>query len=309
MSKYVYARILEGFITLFFASILIFGSSRLTGDPLYIILPENATKQDHEAMAKHLGLDRPIYEQYWRFITHLVRGDWGKSIVYRRPVMEIILERFPATLKLGLAATVISFSIALVAGVIAAVKRERWQDIMAKGFAILGQSMPTFWLGILSIQVFAVWLGWFPAGGYGDGTTIYWILPAFCMGFHATAGVLRLTRSSMLDILNSDYVRLARIKGVSERLVVWKHALRNAFIPVVTFGGVVFAHMLMGSVITETIFSWPGIGRLAFQSIKTHDFPLMQGVLTIFIGLFVVLSLAIDILYCYLDPRVRYSKE
>jgi peptide/nickel transport system permease protein len=302
-------RLLRGVITLFITSIVIFAVVRLTGNPLDVILPEGSTLEEYEAMGKLLGLDRPYHEQYWVFLKNLVTGDWGKSIFYQKEVIGLILYRVPATLKLAGAAALVSVLISIPAGVLAAMKKDKWEDIIAKGFAILGQSVPTFWLGIVLIQAFAVQFGWLPAGGYESGNIVYWILPAFTQGYHSTAGILRLTRSAMLDILSSDFVRLARIKGVREGLVIWRHALQNALIPVVTFCGVIYARMLMGSVITETVFAWPGVGRLAYQAIKNRDFPLIQGVIMIFVGMFIVFNLVIDILYCYLDPRVRYVKE
>jgi len=221
--------------------------------------------------------------------------------------MEFILDRAPATIKLAGAAAFFSLLFSIPAGVLAAVRRDKWQDTIVKGFAIFGQAVPSFWLGIMLIQVFAVQLGWLPAGGY-EGLK-YWVLPAVTLGLASTAGVVRLTRSAMLDALDTDYVRLARIKGVPERLVIWKHALRNSLIPVVTFSGVIYVHFLMGSVVTESIFAWPGIGRLAYDSVMYRDFPLMQGLLIIFIALYLIINLGIDILYAYLDPRVRYVKE
>ena len=307
MSRYVLIRLMQGIVTLFVASIVIFGLARLTGNPLDMMLPETATEEEYKVIAEYLGLDKPLPEQYWIFIKEAAKGNFGRSLNFRRPVMECIVERFPATIKLAGLAALVSFLISLPAGMLAAVKRDRWQDIVAKGFAILGQSVPTFWLGIVLIQVFAVQLGWLPAGGYGGIQR--WILPAITLGYHSTAGVLRLTRSAMLDVLGTDYVRLARIKGVPEGLVIRKHALRNALIPVVTFSGVIYVRWLAGSVVTETIFAWPGVGRLAYQAVMNRDFPMIQGLIMIFVGLFVVFNLVIDILYCYLDPRVRYVKE
>jgi peptide/nickel transport system permease protein len=308
MGRYLSVRIVQGIVTLFVASIIIFGLARLAGNPLDVILPEDAKKEDYEAMARHLGLDKPLPVQYLIFITQIGRGDWGVSISLRRPVKECILSRFPATLQLASAAVLISFLIAIPAGVLASVKRGKWQDIIVKGFAILGQSVPTFWLGIILIQLIAVQLGLLPVGGYGGGKITYLILPAIAQGYHSTAGILRLTRSAMLDVLSSDFVRLARIKGVSENLVIWKHAFRNALIPVITFSGLIFARMLMGSVVTETVFAWPGVGRLAYMAVKGSDFPLIQGIVIMFVGIYIVFNLAVDVLYCYLDPRIIYKK-
>jgi peptide/nickel transport system permease protein len=307
MSRYVTIRLMQGVIALFVASIVVFGLARLTGNPLNLLLPDTATQEEYKAMAEQMGLDKPLPVQYWVFISKAARGDFGKSIRYRRPVTDFIIERAPATIKLAFAAAVMSFLIALPLGVIAAVKRDKWPDFIAKIFAILGQSMPTFWLGIMLIQLFAVVFGWLPPGGYGGFR--YWILPAITIGYHSTAGVLRLTRSAMLDVLGSDYVRLARIKGVPNRWVIWKHALRNASIPVVTFSGIIYIHLLMGSVVTETIFAWPGIGRLAYEAVIYRDFPMIQGLIILFVGLYIVFNLIIDLSYSYLDPRVRYVKE
>lgn len=300
-------RILQGILTLFVASIVVFGLARLTGNPLDVMLDEMATQEEYEKVSRYLGLDKPLPVQYKVFITNVVKGDFGDSIRYRRPVTELIVARFPATIKLAGAAALASVLISLPAGILAAVKRDRWQDIIAKGFAILGQSVPTFWLGIVLIQVFAIWFGLLPVAGYRG--IQYWILPALTLGYHSTAGVLRLTRSAMLDVLSTDYVRLARIKGIPEGLVIRKHALRNALIPVVTFSGVIYVRWLAGSVVTETIFAWPGVGRLAYEAVMSRDFPLIQGLILIFVGLYIIFNLVIDILYCYLDPRIRYVKE
>lgn len=308
MRRYIAVRLLQGIVALAVATIIIFGITRLTGNPVGLMLPEDASKEAYEAMTRHLGLDKPLPVQYWVFLTRAVKGDFGRSIHYRRSVMELIINRAPATIKLAVAAALVSFLISLPMGVVAALKRDKWQDIIAKSFAILGQSMPTFWLGILLVQVFAVHFNWFPPGGYRPGIQ-YWILPAITLGYHSTAGIVRLTRSAMLDVLSTDYIRLAKIKGVPERLVIWKHALKNAFIPVITFSGVVYIHFLMGSVVTEAIFAWPGVGMLAYEAVMKRDFPLIQGVIIIFVGLFIVFNLAIDILYVYLDPRIRYVKE
>ncbi len=307
MRRYVMIRIVRGFVTLVVATIVIFLLARITGNPLDVMLPDTASPEDHQFMLKHLGLDRPLPEQYLVFMVNMMKGDLGRSVIYQAPVLEFILSRLPATLKLAGAAALISFIISLPAGVLAALKRNRWQDLLFKTFALLGQSLPTFWLGILLIQAFAVYLGWLPAAGYGG--LQFWILPAFAMGFHSTAGVLRLTRSAMLDTLDSDFVRLARIKGVPEILVVWKHALRNALIPVVTFSSIVYIHLLMGSIATESIFAWPGVGRLAYEAVMKNDYPLVQGLVIMFVAFYIMANLITDILYVYLDPRIRYVKR
>lgn len=308
MTRYVIVRLGQGILALVLGTVLVFALARLTGNPLDLMLPETATLEERQQMAEYLGLDKPLPVQYWVFLTKAVRGDFGKSLFFYRPVSALIIERLPATIKLGLTAMVISMLVAIPAGVYAAVKREKWQDGISKVFAIFGQSAPAFWLGIMLILVFAVNLGWLPPGGYEGGIT-YYILPALTVATFPIAGFLRLTRSSMLDILGTDYVRLARIKGLRERQVIWKHGLRNALIPVVTYSGVVFVHALTGSVIVESVFAWPGVGQLAYQALLWRDYPLIQGILVFTVGLFVLVNLTIDIVYVYLDPRVRFTRE
>ena len=307
MSRYVIVRLLEGVIALLVASIIVFALGRMTGNPVWLMGGEDASAEDIAILTKYLGLDRSLPEQYWIFISHVVRGDFGNSLRYRVPVIDFILTCAPATLKLTAMSMIISILISIPAGVLGAIKRERWPDTGGKIFAIIGQAMPPFWLGLILIQLFAVKLGWLPAGGTGDFK--YWILPAFTLGLHSTAGALRFTRSAMIDVLGTDYVRLARIKGLRERLVIWKHALRNALLPVVTFYSMIFARKLMGTVVVETIFGWPGLGRLAYQSVMYRDFPMMQGLILTFVGIFLVVNLITDLVYCYLDPRIRYVKE
>lgn len=307
MTRYVLIRVLQGIITLLVATVIIFLLARATGDPWDILLGQDVTQEQIDALKKYMGFDKPLYVQYWKFVSNAVTGDFGNSAYHRRPVMGLIMERFPATLQLALASGIVSLLISLPFGVLAAVNREKWQDMIAKVFAILGQSLPTFWLGIMLIQIFGVMAGLLPAGGYGSFKHL--ILPAIAMGYHSTAGVLRLTRSSMLDVLRSDFVRLARIKGVPESVVIWKHALRNALIPVVTFIGLFYVVFLTGSVVTETVFAWPGVGRLAYEAVGQRDFPLIQGIVIIFVAIFVFVNLLVDITYVYLDPRIRYIKE
>jgi peptide/nickel transport system permease protein len=307
MSRYIVVRLVQGVVALFLGTVVIFLLARLTGNPLYVMLPLTATPADFEEMARHLGLDQPLPVQYWIYIRQAAKGDLGRSIFFQKSVVEMIVERVPATIKLAGASALLSVLIALPLGVVAAVKRNGWQDLTAKVIAFLGQSVAMFWLGIVLIQVFGVRLGWLPCGGYGG--IQYYILPSITLGWYVTAGIVRLTRSAMLDVLDADYVRTARIKGVSEGLVIWKHALRNALIPVVTFSAIIYVQFLMGSVIVETVFAWPGVGRLAYEAVIRRDFPLIQGIVIVFVGLYIVLNLAIDILYVYLDPRIRYVKQ
>jgi peptide/nickel transport system permease protein len=302
----VMIRLVQGVVAILIATIIVFWLARLTGNPASLFLPSTATIEDYNQITHELGLDKPLIVQYWSFISHAARGDFGQSYFTPRNVTEMIVERLPATLKLAALAILVSIIVAIPMGVIAAVKRNKWQDTLAKIFAMFGQSAPGFWLSIMLILIFGVKLRWLPAGGYGG--IQYYILPAVALAVFPMSGFLRIIRSSMLDTLGTDYIRLARIKGLPERTVIWKHSLRNALIPVVTFGGVFYTLMLTGSVIVETVFAWPGIGRLAYESVIHRDFPVMQGIVIVFVALFIISNLAIDILYAYLDPRVRYVK-
>ncbi len=307
MPRYILGRLLQGIGVLFLVSIVVFVLARLTGNPAVLLAGGDADAEDIAILTAHLGLDKPLPEQYWIFISNAVQGNFGDSLRYNAPVMNFIAESAPATIGLTALSMVFSIIISVPAGVIGAVMRERWPDSIGKIIAILGQSMPAFWLGIVLIEVFAVRYHWLPAGGMGDFKS--WILPAFTLGYHSTAGALRFTRSAMIDVLDTDYVRLAKIKGLSGRVVIWKHALRNALIPVITFYSMIFARKLMGTVVVETVFSWPGLGRLAYQSVMYRDFPMMQGLILTFVAIFVVVNLLTDLAYCYLDPRIRYVKE
>ena len=305
MRRFVAHRLLQAAITLFLMSILVFGLARLTGNPLDLMLSNYATEEQYAAMAKELGLDRPLIVQYWTFLTGALQGDMGESIYYKRPAGGVVLERFGATAELGIAALAISLLIAIPIGVLSAVKRDTLLDTFGKGVAVLGQSVPNFWLGILLIEFASVRLELFPTSGRGD--LIHLVLPAFTLGWFVTAGIMRITRSGMLDVIDSEYIKLARAKGVPQYLVVWKHALRNALIPVVTFTGIIFAQLLVGSIIVETVFAWPGIGRLAYQAVLQRDFPLLQTIVIAFTIIYVLLNLLVDVVYGWIDPRIRLS--
>jgi peptide/nickel transport system permease protein len=285
-------------------SILTFGLVRLTGNPLDLMMSMYATPEDYEAMSKHLGLDQPLVIQYWSFIKHAAHGDFGKSLFYKRPSMEVVFDRLPATLQLASASMLMAIIIAVPIGVISAVKRDTAMDGVSKLGAVLGQSIPNFWLGIVLIELISVKLGILPVAGRGGLTHL--ILPALTMGWYIAAGIMRLTRSSMLDVLNSEYVKFTRIKGLPERAVIWKHALKNAFIPVLTFISLMLAQLLMGSIVVETVFAWPGVGRLAYQSVLSRDFPLVQAIVVVYTTIYVVTNLLVDVAYAYLDPRIRY---
>lgn len=305
MQRYIVRRFLQALCALLILSGLIFGLVRLTGDPTLLMLPENATEEDLAHLRRALGLDRPLTVQYWRFLSNAVQGDFGYSIKGRVPVGELIKERLPYSVRLGAASVLITLVIALPLGVLAAVHKGKLLDTVAQIVAVLGQSMPMFWVGIVLIQIFAVQLRLLPSGG--TGSLAHYILPAFTLGWWLVAGIMRLLRSSLLEVLDSEFVKLARIKGLRESRVIWKHALRNALIPVVTFGGIYMAVLITAAILVETVFAWPGVGRLVYESIVFRDFPVVQAIVLMTAAFVIVTSLAVDILYAYLDPRIRYQ--
>jgi peptide/nickel transport system permease protein len=289
-------------------SVIVFLLGRLSGDPVSMLLSQYSTEEDRVRITEQLGLNKPVVEQYGIFIFNALKGDLGKSVAGdNRPALTLILERFPASLKLALVALIISILIGIPLGVLSAVKRGSFLDALARLLALLGQSLPAFWLGIVLMYFFSVKLRLLPTSGYGG--IRHFILPAATMGLFTVAAVTRLTRSSMLEILDSEYIKLARIKGVSEAIVIWKHALRNSLMPVITFMGTFFATMITGAVVIETVFSWPGIGRLAYESILNRDFPVMQGVILFMTTLYILANLIVDVLYAWVDPRIRYTSE
>jgi len=297
-------KVLEVIGTLLAMSVIVFLLGRMTGDPVSLLLSEYATQQDRENLTRELGLDQPLFKQYWVFVSRAAQGDLGRSVSGdRQPAAQLIGERLPASLKLAGWALFISLSLGIPLGVVAAVKRGTVIDSVARIFALLGQSVPVFWLGLVFMYFFSVQLGWLPTSGYGDWR--HYVLPAVSMALFTVAAVTRLVRVSMIDALSSEYIKLARIKGVSEFHVVWKHALRNSLIPVLTYMGAFFATMITGAVVIETVFSWPGIGRLAFESIMSRDFPVMQAVVLVMTAIFMFANLAVDVVYVWLDPRIR----
>ncbi len=306
MQRYISRRLFQMIIALFLMSVIVFLLGRLTGDPVSILLSQYSTEEDRIRITEQLGLNKPVLEQYGIFIFNALKGDLGKSVAGdNRPALALILERFPASLKLALAALIISVLVGIPLGVLSAVKRGSFLDALARLLALLGQSLPAFWLGIVLMYFFSVKLRLLPTSGYGG--IRHFILPAATMGLFTVAAVTRLTRSSMLEVLDSEYIKLARIKGVSEAIVIWKHALRNSLMPVITFMGAFFATMITGAVVIETVFSWPGIGRLAYESILNRDFPVMQAVILFMTTLYIMANLIVDILYAWIDPRIRYT--
>ncbi len=278
----------------------------IPGDPVEIMLGESALAADRVTLKKELGLDRPVLEQYGVFLKDLCSGDLGQSVHYRRPVLTLISERYPATMLLTLAAMGISLLIALPAGIMSAVRQYSFWDHSTMFLALVGVSMPNFWLGPLLILGFSIQLGWFPVSGKGG--LAHLVLPAITLGASMAAIVARMTRSSILEVLRADFVVTARAKGLSERTVILKHVLRNAMLPVITVVGLQFGALLAGSIITETIFSWPGLGTLLIQAIQTRDYPLVQGCVLIIALSYVLVNLITDLLYILIDPRIDYTK-
>ena len=286
-------------------SVIVFVMARAAGDPRLLMLDETATLERYEELGVTLGLDKHPVQQYFIFMKSVFKGDFGRSIKERRPVKDAIWERIPATLHLGLVAFVFSVVVGVPLGILSSVKRGGILDHISKFVALIGQSAPSFWLGIMLIFLFAVRLEWVPPSGRQDWNGV--ILPAITLGWFSVAANLRLVRSAMLEVLDSEYIKLARAKGVPERTIIWKHALRNAMIPPLTFAGVTLGAMVTGSLVAETVFAWPGLGQLAVQAMQSADYPLLQGVVIIFTLMFVLAALFVDILYAYINPRIRYA--
>ena len=304
MIRLIGVRLVESLAALIVMSAVIFLMGRTIGDPVALPLPDNATEADRAAIVADLGLDRPLTVQYLDFVGSALQGDFGQSVgAGRQDALALVLSRLPASLSLAAVALAGTLAVGIVLGVIAGVRRGGPADLIVRLLALIGQSVPSFWLGILLIWIFPVSMGWFYSGG--NDTWVHYILPALTLGLFTLAGVTRLVRASMLDAMGSEYVKLARIKGVSEGRVIWSHALGNSLIPVVTFMGTFFATMITGAVVVETVFSWPGIGRLAYESILARDFPVMQCVVLVITTIFLFANLVVDVLYLAIDPRMR----
>ena len=306
MQRYIINRLGQAILVLWVVSIIIFGLGRITGDPVDVLLPIDATEIDRVEITKQLGLDKPIFTQYGIFVRNGFRGDFGESIKWQgHEAMGLVLKKFPATLQLAVVAIIFAVAVAVPIGVLSAVKKDSIYDYVGKTIALLGQSMPPFWLGLVMMWIFAVELDLVPTSGRG-GVTSY-LLPSISIGWFLVAALMRLVRSSMLEVLDSEYVKLARIKGLAESKVIWKHALRNAAVAPLTYFGIIFGGLLVGSVSIETVYAWPGVGLLAFEAVLARDFPVMQAVVIVFAGIYVVTNLVIDVLYAYLDPRIRFT--
>jgi ABC-type dipeptide/oligopeptide/nickel transport system permease component len=306
MWPFIMRRTVYSLITLFILSLTIFTVVRLTGDPAVLLAEPGARPEDLERVREQWGLNRPWPVQYISFLQNVFRGEFGKSFNYRLPVSELYFQRLPNSLQLALVATVISLVLGVPAGLLSAVKVNGLWDNIGKVLGLLGLSIPGFWLGLVLILVFAVWLRWLPTSGAGDWRHI--IMPAVALGWYFAASLLRLTRSSMLEVLRSEYIKLARLKGLPEALVIALHAFKNALIPVFTLAGVNLVVMVNAAVVIEVIFAWPGIGRLLYEGIFQRDFPLVQGVVVMAGFMIVGVNLLVDILYAVIDPRIRLTK-
>jgi peptide/nickel transport system permease protein len=306
--QYVIRRLLQTLIVIFGVSIVAFGMMFLTGDPTEVLLGEAAnymTQEQIDAYRQLKGFDRPWYEQYFSFAIGAIQGDFGESSRYHQPAFDVVTHRFPATLQLAMVALVISVVFAVPIGVISATRPNTLIDHVSTVIALIGQSVPSFWLGIMLMLIFGVWLKWLPISGRGDWKNL--LMPAFTLAAFSLARNMRLTRSSLLEVIQQDYVRTARAKGLTENKVIYLHALRNALLPLVTAIGLQLGFLLGGSVITESIFAWPGVGRLIVEAIYNKDFAVVQAGVTILATAFTLVNLGIDLMYAWLDPRIHYS--
>jgi ABC-type dipeptide/oligopeptide/nickel transport system permease component len=301
--SFVGTRFARAFVALWLVSTVVFVVMRLSGDPVPLLLPPDAPTSEIFRVRAELGLDRPIVVQYGIFLVNLTRGDFGRSIHFRQPALKVVTGYLPASLELALTAFVLAGLIAVPVGVFSAIRRNTLVDHVAMAVALVGQSAPTFFIGILLILVLSLQAGLFPTSGRGDWRNL--VLPAITLGAFAMASIARLTRSAVLEVLRADFVRTARAKGLSEALVVAKHTLRNAALPIITITGLQLGQLLAGAVVTETVFAWPGIGRLAIQSIYNRDYPIVQCTVFVSAAAFVMINFLIDLLYGVLDPRLR----
>jgi len=306
MKTYILRRVAQSALTLLGVSVLVFVILRvLPGDPARMLLPDGAPESAVAELNHQLGLREPLIVQYGLFLRSVARGDFGQSFQYRAPALRVVVERLPATVQLTVAAMLVTIAAGVSLGIGTAVRRGTRYDVAGTILAVLGQSLPNFWLGIMLILLFGVALRWLPTSGFAGWTSL--VLPAVTLAAFPTALVARLTRSSMLEILNRDYIRTGRAKGLAERSVVLRHALRNAAIPVLTVIGLQIGALLGGAVITESVFAWPGMGKLIVDAIFFRDFPVVQTVLILSATVFVAINLLVDLLYTVIDPRIRYS--
>lgn len=303
MKRYIVKRLGYSLLSLFLLSLTIFFFVRVTGDPATLLAEPGASEADIAAIHHQFGLDRPLVVQYALFMFKLAQGDLGQSFYYQTPVVELYLSRLPNSLLLAVVAMTFSLVVGIPSGILAAVRVGTFWDSAGKLFALLGLSLPSFFVGLLMILFFTVYLGWLPSSG--SGTPLHLIMPAFALGWYFAAAHMRLTRSSMLEVLGSEYIKLARLKGLPQALVIGKHALKNALIPVLTLAGINLVLMINVAVVVETVFAWPGVGRLLFEGVSFRDFPVVQGVVIISGCMIVGVNLLVNIVYALIDPRIR----
>lgn len=303
MKGYILKRLFHSIFVLVGISLVVFIILHLTGDPAALLMPMDATPEQVAQFRQEMGFNDPIVVQYWRFFKGTLRGDFGQSFRHSQPALELVMERMPATIQLTLAAMVIALLVAIPVGIISAIRRNSLLDHIGMTGALLGQSTPVFWLGIMLILIFSVTIQWFPSSGRGEIQHL--VLPAITLGMFTMARTARMMRSSMLEVMGQEYMKTAKAKGLSPGMVILKHALKNAAIPVVTIIGMELGTLLGGAVITETIFAWPGVGRLAVQAIYNRDYPVVQAAVFLLASIFVLVNLVVDLLYTYLDPRVK----
>lgn len=303
MLRYILHRLAQSVLVMFGVSLLIFYSLHLTGDPAAVMMPPGSSQQEMENFRHSMGFDRSLTWQYLHYLTGVLQGDMGESLRYSQPVTELISQRVPATLLLAVTALAWSTLAGLLLGILSALRQNTLWDLFARLLAFSGQAVPVFWLGLLLIIVFSLNLRWLPSGGYGSASQL--VMPALSLGAYYMSAIARLIRASLIDVLQQDYIRTARAKGLSQWRVVVRHGLRNALIPVITVQGMYFASLLGGALVTEIIFAWPGIGRLAVQAIQNRDFPLVQAIVLLAALVFVGINLIIDLLYVVLNPRIR----
>jgi peptide/nickel transport system permease protein len=303
MKRYALRQVVQLAVVIVGISMLAFAILHVIGDPVTLLLPQNAGKEEYERYNKLLGLDKPIYVQYWKFASRAVQGDFGKSWYADTPAFKLVLERMPPTLYLTTAGLVTALLIALPLGILAALKQHSFVDSLCTMAAVAGQAMPIFWLGIMLIIIFAVQLRLLPASGYG--TWRHFLMPAFTLGAFLAPITMRLVRSGVIEIMNMEYIKTARAKGLAERLVVIKHAFRNACIPVITVLGLQFGQLLGGAVITETVFAWPGVATLTVDAIRNQDFPVVQCAVVLLALIIVAVNFLVDMIVGLIDPRIR----
>jgi len=306
MAQFISRRVGYCLLSLLLLSLTIFFFVRVTGDPAALLVEPGASAADIAAIHERFGLDRPLWEQYGLFMWALAHGDLGQSFYYQTPVLELYLSRLPYSLLLASVAMVFSLVIGIPSGVLASVRVGRFWDSAGKLFALLGLSLPSFFVGLLLILLFSVYLGWLPSSGSGGALHI--LMPAFALGWYFAAAHMRLTRSSMLEVLGSEYIKLARLKGLPQSLVIAKHAFKNALIPVLTLAGINLVLMINVAVVVETVFAWPGVGRLLYEGISFRDFPVVQGVVIMSGTMIVMVNLLVDVVYGVIDPRIPLER-